>query len=188
MTMILGIAGSPTAPSRSTAVVRTMLGNLEQRGYQIELLAVRDLDADELLKARWDGATIKAAIQQVSKADGIIIATPIYKAAYTGILKAFLDLLPRQAFKDKVILPMATAGSLLHKLALDYALNPVLSELGSEVIVRSLYLTDPQIAYDDNEAITRMDPEADERIRRATTEFIDLLSRMKNTQNEFVNA
>ena len=70
------------------------------------------------------------AVDAVAAAEAIVLVTPIYKAAYSGLLKLFLDLLPQFALTDKVVLPLATAGSPAHVLALDYALRPVLSSLG----------------------------------------------------------
>ena len=45
------------------------------------------------------------------------MATPIYKASYSGVLKAFLDLLPQFAFGGKVVLPLLTGGTAAHVLA-----------------------------------------------------------------------
>ena len=71
-----------------------------------------------------------------------MVATPVYKAAYSGLLKVLLDLLPQTALKEKTVLPLATGGSPHHMLALDYALRPVLQsadkryEVGSDIAVR----------------------------------------------------
>lgn len=40
----------------------------------------------------------------------VILATPVYKAAYSGLLKTFLDLLPQGGLRDKVVLPIARNG------------------------------------------------------------------------------
>jgi FMN reductase len=61
----------------------------------------------------------------------VVVATPVYKAAYSGLLKVFLDVLPQTALKGKLVLPLATGGSPHHMLALDYALRPVLQSLGA---------------------------------------------------------
>jgi len=75
----------------------------------------------------------------------VIVATPIYKAAYSGLLKAFLDLLPADALRGKTVLPLATGGSAAHLLALEYALKPVLSALGARDILDPVYATDAQL-------------------------------------------
>lgn len=55
------------------------------------------------------------------------------KAAYTGLLKAFLDLLPQYALGGKTVLPLVTGGTPAHVLAVDYALRPVLASMGAQV-------------------------------------------------------
>ena len=55
----------------------------------------------------------------------------MYQAAYSGLLKVFLDLLPQFAFRGKAVLPIVTGGSPAHVLAVDYALRPVLANLGA---------------------------------------------------------
>ena len=78
-------------------------------------------------------------------ADIVVVATPVYKAAYSGVLKVFLDLLPQTALKGKTVLPLATGGSPHHMLALDYALRPVLQSLGAKDILPGIYATDSQV-------------------------------------------
>jgi FMN reductase len=68
------------------------------------------------------------------------LVTPIYNAAYTGALKALLDVLPEQVFADKVVLPVCIAGSPAHLLAIDYALRPVLASMGAPRVLRGVLL------------------------------------------------
>jgi FMN reductase len=81
----------------------------------------------------------------VADASVLVVATPVYKAAYSGVLKVFLDLLPQTALKRKTVLPLATGGSPHHMLALDYALRPVLQSLGAKHILPGIYATDSQV-------------------------------------------
>lgn len=144
---VLLIGGSPTQPSRSTALLdavsqrlRTLAGPLPQ-----ERLQVRELPAQALLLTDWNNAELARAIAQVESAQAVVIATPVYKAAYSGVLKAFLDLLPQYALRDKAVLPLATGGSPLHMLALDYALRPVLQSMGARHVLPGVYATDAQL-------------------------------------------
>jgi FMN reductase len=57
----------------------------------------------------------------------------VYKAAYTGLLKSFLDLLPQYALAGKTVLPLVTGGTPAHVLTVDYALRPVLASMGAHV-------------------------------------------------------
>lgn len=144
---VLLIGGSP-APQSSTARLLHHLGErLASQGHQCARLHVRDLPAQALLAADTSDPAIARALGQVAAADAIVIATPVYKAAYTGLLKAFLDLLPQEGFEGKLVLPIATGGSQSHMLALDYALRPVLASLAARFILPSIYATSDQLRW-----------------------------------------
>lgn len=144
MTVLL-IAGSPSAPSRSTALLDAVGERLARRGARIERINTRDLPAQALLLAEWAHPAIAHAMAQVAQARVVVVATPVYKAAYSGVLKVFLDLLSQSALKGKTVLPLATGGSPHHMLALDYALRPVLQALSARHILPGIYATDAQI-------------------------------------------
>ena len=144
MTVLL-IAGSPTSPSRSSALLEAVGQWLEGRGARIDRIAVRDLPAQPLLHADWSHPAVERVIAQVAEARVVVIATPVYKAAYSGVLKVLLDLLAQDALKGKTVLPLATGGSPHHMLALDYALRPVLQALAARQILPGVYATDSQV-------------------------------------------
>ncbi|HSV46641.1 MAG TPA: NADPH-dependent FMN reductase [Ramlibacter sp.] len=142
---ILLLAGSPSERSRSAALLDVVSQRLRGRGATIERLHIRDLSPQALLLGDAGHRTVAAAIDQVARAGAIVVATPVYKAAYSGVLKVFLDLLPQTAFKGKAVLPLATGGSPNHMLALDYALRPVLQSLSARHILPGVYATDSQV-------------------------------------------
>ncbi|ARU05990.1 FMN reductase (NADPH) [Comamonas serinivorans] len=142
---VLLIAGSPSEPSRSAALLDDAHAHLVARGVRVERLSVRDVSAEALLRADFSHASVLAAVRQVAQAKAIVVATPIYKAAYAGALKALLDVLPQSALQGKAVLPLATGGSPGHLLALDYALRPVLQALGARLVLQGIYATDAQI-------------------------------------------
>ena len=121
----------------------------ELEGHRTALVRVRDLPADALIGADAGHPEIAEVITKIHEADGLVVASPIYKAAYTGVLKAFLDLLPHLAFAGKVVLPLLTGAGQVHSLALDYALRPVLSSLGPYHIVPGIFLVDKEIDQPD---------------------------------------
>ena len=118
------IAGSPSERSRSAALLDAVSQRLHARGALVDRIHIRDLSPQALLLADFGHPTVVAATDQVAKARVLVVATPVYKAAYSGVLKVFLDLLPQTALKGKTVLPLATGGSPHHMLALDYALRP----------------------------------------------------------------
>lgn len=144
MTVLL-IAGSPSAPSRSAVLLDAVAARLALRDVPVDRIAIRELAAHALLLGEASHPAIQHAAEQVRRADAIVIATPVYKAAYSGVLKVFLDLLPQSALKGKTVLPLATGGSPHHMLALDYALRPVLQSLAARHILPGVYATDGQV-------------------------------------------
>lgn len=144
MAEVLTIAGSPSTSSKSAFLLRYAAEVLQQNSIKVNHLAVRELPAEDLVFARLDSPILKESFSLVEQAQGIVVATPIYKAAYSGVLKSYLDLVPQNAFAGKVILPIATGGSPAHFLALDYALKPVLAALGATHILSGVYLQDSQ--------------------------------------------
>ena len=96
-----------------------------------------------------DTPALWSAADTIAQADGVVVATPVYKASYTGLLKAFLDLLPENALAGKVVLPLVTGGTIGHLLAIDYALRPVLTALGADHVVQGRFLLDADIVRGD---------------------------------------
>ena len=160
---VLLIAGSPSAPSRSTALLEAVGTRLALRGARIERVAVRDLPAAALLSGDASHPALQRAAEQLAQARAVVVATPVYKAAYSGVLKAFLDLLPQSALKAKTVLPLASGGSPHHMLALDYALRPVLQSLAARQILAGVYATDAQVTLTP-EGAYQLQPELAQRL------------------------
>jgi FMN reductase len=142
---ITGISGSPSERSRSAWLTQFALTRLEGLSTQGRHIVLRELPATALLAADARDAAIAEAVDAVGAAQLVIVGTPIYKAAYSGLLKVFLDLLPPDALRGKTVLPLATGGSAAHLLALDYALKPVLSALGARHVLDGVFATDAQL-------------------------------------------
>ncbi|MFZ5895385.1 MAG: NADPH-dependent FMN reductase [Myxococcota bacterium] len=176
MARVLSINGSPSPTSRTAALLRDVVRRLESNGHQVDTLNVRELPPRELVLAQVDAPEIAAAAASVERAEGIVIGTPIYKAAYSGLLKTFLDLLPQYAFERKTVLPLATGGSVAHLLALDYGLRPVLSSLGARHIVGSYFVLDKTLRVNDS-GVVELDPEIEAKYAAAIHAFTDSLER-----------
>lgn len=163
---IVGILGSPSASSRSSSLLQLSQSQLQVVATRFHTIALRDLPAEALLHAQVQHPLIQQALQEVQDAQVVLVATPIYKASYSGLLKAFLDLLPQDGLRHKTVLPLATGGSPAHLLALDYTLKPVLGALGARHILDSVYATDAQF---DTDAVLGRSPQAEvlERLARA---------------------
>ncbi len=157
---IVTLAGSPSETSRSAALLEYTRRVCEDHGLAVEAIRVRQLPAEDLLFGRSDSPAIQERIALIAAARGLIVATPIYKAAYTGVLKAFFDLLPANILAGKVVLPLATGGAPNHMLAIDYALNPVLAALGATHLINGVYVIDSQVQWSPGAPIHLEEPVA----------------------------
>lgn len=176
MTSTLIITGSPSSSSRTARLAAHLGARLAARGVDCSLLDVRSLPAEDLLHARTDADQIATALGRVAAARGVVIATPVYKAAYSGLLKSFLDLLPQLGLQEKVVLPLATGGTVAHVLAIDYALRPVLSSLDPLHVVPGLFVLDKQLVVQpDGEVL--LDPDLSGKIDGVLDGFVRALRR-----------
>lgn len=150
---ILALSGSPSSTSKTARVAQHVLGKVTGEGLAGRHIKLRELPPDALLRADLSAPQIADAVRAIEGAQGIVIATPTYKAAYSGLLKVFLDLLPQFALSGKVVFPCATGGSLAHMLALDYGLRPVLQSMGPRHIIQSLFLPDADVRSEGDELI-----------------------------------
>lgn len=158
MSRVLVLSGSPSATSRTAALADHVAARLRGHGHAVDALRVRDLPAEPLQLADTSHPAIAAVVAEVANADGVVVASPVFKAAYSGLLKLLLDLLPRFALAGKVVLPVVTGGSRAHVLAIDYALRPVLTSLGADHIVPGWFVLDQHIEVSAGE--TRLHEEA----------------------------
>ena len=139
------INGANAKQSRVTAVEQFVGEFLKGNNVKTEVITVHELPAKDLITANFASEVIQNVNRHVEQADTVIVLTPIYKAAYSGILKTYLDLLPQKALENKYVIPIAVGGTLNHLLAVNYALKPLLSELGATEIAKSVYILDKQI-------------------------------------------
>ncbi|MFJ6796869.1 NADPH-dependent FMN reductase [Streptomyces sp. NPDC091268] len=174
MPQLLAITGSPSPHSRTAVVAEHVLRRLTHAGFETGHLAVRELPAADLLAARRGEPEIRRALEAVADADGIVMATPVYKASYTGLLKAFLDLLPQDGLTGKTVLPLATGGSLAHVLTIDYALRPVLAALGARHVTAGRFVLDSSVER--GPGPDRLRPEAELDLFQAVDEFAQALT------------
>ncbi|KOT93353.1 MULTISPECIES: NADPH-dependent FMN reductase [Streptomyces] len=175
MAAVLSVSGSPSPTSRTARLLRHLDDRLRLHGHEVTPLDVRTLPAQALLGADFRHPAITDAAALFERADGVVIGTPVYKAAYSGLLKSLLDLLPQYALAGKTVLPLATGGSTAHVLAIDYALRPVLSSMGALHIVPGWFALDKDITVGED-GTTLVAPTTADALTRVTDQFSTALT------------
>jgi FMN reductase len=91
----------------------------------------------------WGDPAVADAVQTVAGSDLVIVASPTFKATYTGILKLFLDQFDTgTGLAGVTAVPLMLGAGPAHALAPDLLLKPVLVELGAVCPAQGLYLGD----------------------------------------------
>lgn len=148
---LLGINGSLTPPpARSRVLLDGALAGARayDPGIETVVLELRDFDLEfcDGREPEAYNADTRRAIELVELADAYLIATPVYRASYTGALKNFFDLLPsdpagRDPLRGKAVGLLASGGSDHHFLALEHQLRPLLAFFGAVTVARAVYAT-----------------------------------------------
>jgi FMN reductase len=147
---------------------RTVAGARE-RGVEmtVAVIELRTL-ANEIaagLVSGVDGPGLKAATRTLAEADGIIAATPIYKAGVSGLFKSFFDLLDNDLLIAKPLAPVATAGTARHALVVDEAMRSLFAYMRALTVPTSLFAATEDWA----------DTALEARIERAALELLLLM-------------
>ncbi|HET7431724.1 MAG TPA: NAD(P)H-dependent oxidoreductase [Nocardioides sp.] len=134
------VVGNPTPGSRTlsaaTHVARELTGREPDLVVDLADLGARLLD--------WSDEEVGRLVADVGDADLVVVASPTYKATYTGLLKLFLDRFAGGTGLTGVAVPLMLGAGPAHALAPELTLRPLLTELGAVVPVRSLYVLDAQ--------------------------------------------
>lgn len=138
MTTTAVVVGNPKPQSRTLAaathVARELSGAEPDLVVDLATLGPAVLD--------WSDPTVADLVKQVGAADLVVVASPTYKGAYTGLLKLFLDRFAGGTGLSGVAVPLMLGGSPAHALAPELLLRPVLTEIGGTVPGRGLYVVD----------------------------------------------
>jgi FMN reductase len=132
--VVVSSGDSATSKTRSLANAALDLGG---EGQLIDLV---ELPADALLGRGRDKA-VDHAVAAASSAGVLVLATPVYRATYSGALKAFLDRFATDALTRTAVVLVATAASPAHYLALDTGGRAVVASLGGWTVPTVVYAT-----------------------------------------------
>ncbi|SMF69619.1 FMN reductase [Paenibacillus uliginis N3/975] len=134
---IVGIAGSNIGSKTRTAMNYTLKVTREKYpDADITLLDLADYHmvfSDGRNYWEYEGDT-KYVTETIMAADALIIGTPTFQASIPAALKNIFDLLPINAFRDKVVSIFVTAGTAKHYLMVEQQLKPILSYMKAHIV------------------------------------------------------
>lgn len=139
---IVGLSGNLTRPSRTRTLVREILDIAAAR--RIGMPVLYDLvDAGPELGAAVHRGNLPEApervISAIEQADALVVATPVYKAAYTGLFKHLFDLIDPKVLEGRPVILAATGGSDRHALVIEHHLRPLFAFFRAYAVPTGLY-------------------------------------------------
>jgi FMN reductase len=138
---VVVLVGNPQAASRTTRVAQDVGERIGRLGGIDRVVTIELADLAPGL-FDWNDEAVAAAKATVLDATALVVASPTYKAAYTGLLKAFLDRFDRGALAGvRAVVPLLTGAGPTHALAVEVHLRPVLVEIGASQPTAGLYVS-----------------------------------------------
>jgi FMN reductase len=138
--LVVVVVGNPQAASRTAALavhVGQELAEIVGPRTGVELIELAPLATD---LTSWGDPTVSALKDQVLRASALVVASPTYKASFTGLVKLFLDQFGHGELAGLPTVPVMTGGSMEHALAVEVHLKPVLVEIGASCLTRGLFV------------------------------------------------
>ena len=143
MTSVVVVSAGLSVPS-STRLLADRLAAATANALEdaeITHVELRDL-AHELtdnLLTGFPGPRLAEVVEDVRRADALIVVTPVFSASYSGLFKTFFDVLEPGVLDGKPVLVAATAGTARHSLVLEHALRPLFSYLHAVVVPTGVF-------------------------------------------------
>lgn len=144
---------------------------LEAEGWTttVTIVELRDhaRDLTDHLLTGFPSPALKATIELVLAADGVIAVSPVYSASYSGLFKLFWDVIERDGLAGRPALLGATGGTARHSLVLEHAMRPLFAYLDAAVVPTAVYAS----SEDWGAGGGGTDEALSERIERAAGQF-----------------
>jgi FMN reductase len=142
---LLMVVGAATPPGRLAAAIAAAAEAVRSDAEDIEVdimnLAEVPIDTCDGRLLDGYGAETRQAVDRIAAAAAVLIAAPVYRASFPGVLKNLLDIVPVEALQWKPVGIVAMGGSAHHYLAVDTQLRQVLGWFGALVAPTAVYLT-----------------------------------------------
>ncbi len=146
---VVGLTAGTREPSSSRglsdALGRAVVDHLARRGEEAVLRTVEvrehaiDVTCTLLNGMRSD--PLDAALAAVEQADVLVVTTPVYNGSYSGLFKAFVDLLDPGALLGTPVVLAATGGTRRHSLVVDQELRPLFAFFQAAPVATGVFAT-----------------------------------------------
>ena len=182
---VIGISGSLHEPSKTTALVRTLIDAFAARtdvdARLVEITAIGPGLAGALRRDQLPPET-EEVLRAIESADLIIAASPVYRASFTGLFKHLFDFVGQYSLVGKPVLLAATGGGERHALIIEHQLRPLFAFFQALTLPLGVYASDTdfdqyelrseQLLRRIDQAVSRALPIVDRSAREPVSDYI----------------
>jgi FMN reductase len=87
-------------------------------------------------------ASVEAELLRIESADVLVVASPVYRASFTGLFKHLFDFVGQYALVDTPVLLAATGGSDRHALIIEHQFRPLFGFFQALTLPLGVYAND----------------------------------------------
>lgn len=139
---VLGFSGGLSVPSKThglvNAIVERFAARVNVKAEVIDLAQIATGFGGALYRQHLP-SELKSVLEHIEAADVLVVASPVYRAAYPGLFKHVFDLVERDALEAKTVILAANGGSAHHALILESHLRPLFNSLGAFTVPTGIY-------------------------------------------------
>jgi FMN reductase len=170
---VVAVSGSLTQPSRTTALIEALVEAVGRviptQSHVITLNRLGPLLAGSLTRVELPHEA-EVELERIESADLLIVATPVYRASFTGLFKHLFDFVDQYALIDTPVLLAATGGSERHALIIEHQLRPLFGFFQALALPVGVY------AHDSDFTDYKIsNPQLNERIDKAIARALPLI-------------
>lgn len=141
---VVGVSGSLSNPSRTTALVNSVLAEFGALGHETQLHTVASFAAElgsQIARENLAPPVVEA-LQAIESADVLVVGTPVYRGSYTGLFKHLFDFVDQYALDSTPVILTATGGSRRHELVIEHQLRPLFGFFRAHSLPVGIYAVD----------------------------------------------
>jgi FMN reductase len=139
---LVAVSGGLQRPSRTLALVEAIIAQLaDHLPLDVHIVELSEIarDVGVTLDRRQASVEVESHLRAIEQADALIVASPVFRASFTGLFKHLFDLIGQDALLDVPVLLAATGGSERHALVLEHQLRPLFSFFQARTLPIGVY-------------------------------------------------
>ena len=142
---IVAVSGGLNNPSKTESLLTAILDKIQlHTAVDIHFVKLSEIGSQvgAAIYRQDLPAAVELHIQEIEQADVLLVATPVYRASFTGLFKHLFDFVDQFALVDKPVLLAASGGSDRHALVIEHQLRPLFSFFQANTLPIGVYATE----------------------------------------------